>query len=83
MALIAAGDGDLTISFRPKNIWDVCAGTLLVREAGGKVTDFVGQDLDFTGLGIPIKGIVAANGDLHSQALGWLRREAKLPPKFQ
>ena len=33
--LIAAGRGDLWISAAPKNEWDVCAGDLLVREAGG------------------------------------------------
>ena len=35
LALIAAGRGDLWISAAPKNEWDVCAGDLLVREAGG------------------------------------------------
>ncbi len=35
LALIAAGRGDLWISAAPKSEWDVCAGDLLVREAGG------------------------------------------------
>ena len=35
LALVAAGRGDLWISAAPKNEWDVCAGDLLVREAGG------------------------------------------------
>ena len=35
LAWIAAGRGDLWISAAPKNEWDVCAGDLLVREAGG------------------------------------------------
>ena len=35
LAWITAGRGDLWISAAPKNEWDVCAGDLLVREAGG------------------------------------------------
>ncbi len=35
LAWIAAGRGDLWISAAPKSEWDVCAGDLLVREAGG------------------------------------------------
>ncbi len=36
LAWIAAGRGDLWISAAPKSEWDVCAGDLLVREAGGR-----------------------------------------------
>jgi len=35
LACIASGDGDLNVSLAPKNEWDVCAGDLLVHEAGG------------------------------------------------
>jgi myo-inositol-1(or 4)-monophosphatase len=42
LACIACGDGDLNLSFAPKNEWDVCAGDVLVREAGGVYTDFEG-----------------------------------------
>lgn len=45
------------------NSWDVMAGILIVREAGGMVTDFDGQDSD----GLYRGGqIVASNGLLHS-----------------
>jgi myo-inositol-1(or 4)-monophosphatase len=43
LACIASGDGDLNISVAPKNEWDVCAGDLLVREAGGLYVDFEGR----------------------------------------
>jgi myo-inositol-1(or 4)-monophosphatase len=43
LACIASGDGDLNVSVAPKNEWDVCAGDLLVREAGGRYLDFDGQ----------------------------------------
>jgi myo-inositol-1(or 4)-monophosphatase len=35
LAWIAAGRADLWVSAAPKSEWDVCAGDLLVREAGG------------------------------------------------
>jgi len=35
LALTAAARGDVWISMAPKSEWDVCAGHLLVREAGG------------------------------------------------
>lgn len=43
LACIACGEGDLNISVAPKNEWDVCAGDLLVREAGGTYLAFDGS----------------------------------------
>jgi myo-inositol-1(or 4)-monophosphatase len=43
LACIACGDADLNVSVAPKNEWDVCAGDLLVREAGGVYVAFDGS----------------------------------------
>lgn len=43
LACIASGEGDLNVSVAPKNEWDVCAGDLLVREAGGVYVAFDGS----------------------------------------
>jgi len=44
--------------------WDVAAGTLLVREAGGEVSDFAGnEDLNSV---VHSANIVASNGSIHS-----------------
>jgi len=43
LACIACGEGDLNVSVAPKNEWDVCAGDLLVREAGGIYVAFDGS----------------------------------------
>jgi myo-inositol-1(or 4)-monophosphatase len=40
--------------------WDVAAGMLLVREAGGKVTDFQGRPFQ-----VEQKEILASNGKIH------------------
>jgi myo-inositol-1(or 4)-monophosphatase len=45
--------------------WDIAAGTLLIREAGGLVTDYTGRDL-----GVEHAPVVAGNPAMH----GWLLR---------
>jgi len=57
-------------SYREK-IWDHAAGAIIVTEAGGRVTDFSGKDLDFS-TGRTLRdntGIVATNGPLHERVL--------------
>lgn len=50
--------------------WDVAAGALLVREAGGRVTDFGGVEaLDRL---LYVRHIVASNGRIHEQLRGSL-----------
>jgi myo-inositol-1(or 4)-monophosphatase len=51
--------------------WDVAAGTLLVREAGGRVTDYAGRDI-----GIDHSEIVAGNPPIHAWLLRILSGEA-------
>jgi len=48
--------------------WDLAAGCLLIREAGGVVTDFGGRDL-----GIEHSGVVAGNPGMHQWLLAILR----------
>jgi myo-inositol-1(or 4)-monophosphatase len=43
LACIASGEADLNVSVAPKNEWDVCAGDLVVREAGGVYCAFDGS----------------------------------------
>jgi 3'(2'), 5'-bisphosphate nucleotidase len=59
-----------------ERIWDHAAGVLLVEEAGGRVTDALGADLDF-GQGRKLfnnQGVIVSNGHLHSAILDALRR---------
>ncbi|MCJ1481181.1 hypothetical protein MMC06_001337 [Schaereria dolodes] len=73
---IARGAGDLylrlpvTATYQEK-IWDHAAGDLIVREAGGQVTDVRGKRLDF-GQGRVLaknKGVVAAPEEIHAHVL--------------
>jgi fructose-1,6-bisphosphatase/inositol monophosphatase family enzyme len=48
LALVAKGayDALVTVMSRKSDPWDLTAGVLLVRNAGGKVTDLQGHDVD-------------------------------------
>jgi myo-inositol-1(or 4)-monophosphatase len=69
LAQVAKGMGDMTFSLVPKNEWDICAGTLLIAEAGGRVTDRQGQPFLFNQPDTLRTGIIATNGRLHDQVL--------------
>ena len=47
MGLTATGKADIFATLRPKNEWDVCAGTCLINEAGGRVINLSGKELTF------------------------------------
>jgi myo-inositol-1(or 4)-monophosphatase len=49
------------------NPWDICAGKLLVEEAGGLVTDFNNNNIN-----IHNKTILASNGKIHKQMISIL-----------
>jgi 3'(2'), 5'-bisphosphate nucleotidase len=77
-ALLAAGSGELLFRLlspaRPdyrEKIWDQAAGSLIVEEAGGRVTDLRGKALDFTrGRQLAANfGVLASNKRLHRAAL--------------
>ncbi len=68
-AWVAAGRADGYWEYRMKP-WDVGAGALVVREAGGRVTTAEGDDAF---LGQP--SIVASNGLIHAAMLEVLRRQ--------
>lgn len=58
-----------------EKIWDHAAGALVVTEAGGRVTDIHGNDLDFT-QGYRLernRGVIVTNGKLHDAVLEAIR----------
>ena len=63
LAYVACGRLDLFWEFS-LNPWDIAAGTLLVREAGGRVTDMRGQEI-----GLRPPHILADNGLVHEETL--------------
>ncbi|MGH7356357.1 MAG: inositol monophosphatase family protein [Candidatus Rokuibacteriota bacterium] len=67
LAYVAAGrfDGYWELRLQP---WDVAAGTLLVEEAGGRVTGIDGGPLD-----LAAPSLVASNGRIHEDILATLK----------
>lgn len=64
LAFVAAGrlDGFWEVGLKP---WDVAAGMLILKEAGGIITDYEGKD--FT---INSQSLLASNGSIHNDLLG-------------
>ena len=50
--------------------WDVCAGGLILAEAGGKVSDWDGSSMPFSG-----NRILATNGHIHGEMMDVLRKD--------
>ncbi len=69
LAELSAGAGDATFTLTPKNEWDICAGSLLVEEAGGRVTGLDGAPLAFNQPRTLRPGMIASNGVLHDALL--------------
>lgn len=64
LAFVASGRVDGMIITPPVRIWDVAAGILMIKEAGGKVTDFKGHPKRMA-----YNGLIASNGRVHEQIM--------------
>jgi 3'(2'), 5'-bisphosphate nucleotidase len=79
----AVGRGEASIYLRlptradyEEKIWDHAAGWIVVKEAGGEVTDVRGEPLDF-GQGRTLrrsKGVIATNGKVHAKVVAAVRK---------
>jgi len=76
LAELSAGHGDATFTLTPKNEWDICAGSLLVEEAGGRVTGLDGKPLAFNQASPLRPGMIASNGVLHDGLLALIAQVA-------
>ena len=73
LALVAAGDAAATLSRGPKHEWDVCAGALIVQEAGGRATDVFGEPLTFNQPRPKTRGVLAGAAGAYGRVLDRLR----------
>jgi len=67
LCFVASGrlDGFWELNLKP---WDIAAGALIVREAGGVTTDFEGNELAMDG-----SKVLASNGNLHDSMMEVLK----------
>lgn len=68
LCYVAAGrfDGYWEFDMKP---WDIAAGALIVEEAGGRVTDTNGNQIDLFG-----KDIFASNGKIHKETIAIFKK---------
>ncbi len=76
MALLARGTVSMFITPAPSRSFDFAAGYLLVREAGGIITDLYGKKIDKTPVGLEKASPLLASGNekLHRKALEVLQK---------
>jgi 3'(2'), 5'-bisphosphate nucleotidase len=81
-AVLAAGGGEALLRLlsptRPdyrEMVWDQAAGSIIIEEAGGRVSDLDGKPLDFSqGRTLAAnRGVLATNGHLHDALLTGLK----------
>ncbi|MGE4095142.1 MAG: inositol monophosphatase family protein [Candidatus Binatia bacterium] len=68
LCYVACGRADAFWEWR-LHPWDTAAGSLIVEEAGGTMSDFIGQPFDITG-----EQTLATNGLLHQETLDVLQQ---------
>ncbi len=74
LSLIAAGERDLYVNPSGQTkLWDTCAPEVILREAGGCLTDTSGAKLSYRDGLNHSRGLLATNGPLHEPALLRLR----------
>ncbi len=81
-AVLSRGEADVYLRLpNPKSpdyrekIWDHAAGVAIVSEAGGKVTDIFGEDLDFSAGKklVNNRGVVVSSGPVHSEIIDLIK----------
>lgn len=70
--LVAGGRIDAVLESKT-NIWDIAAVSLIVEEAGGKVTDLYGNPLS-----VNSSSVIATNGLVHDRIVSYLRESSDI-----
>jgi 3'(2'), 5'-bisphosphate nucleotidase len=75
LAFVARGESDIYVNTYSKFAdWDICAGHILVEEAGGIVTELNGSTIRYSKPGYAQEGgLIASNGKFHQEAIQFLR----------
>lgn len=69
IAKIASDEADAFFEGRPMGEWDIAAAALILKEAGGMITDREGAALRFNQPVPKLKGVVAAVPTVHAEVL--------------
>ncbi|MBW2641147.1 MAG: 3'(2'),5'-bisphosphate nucleotidase CysQ [Deltaproteobacteria bacterium] len=69
LARVAVGLCDASWSRGPKNEWDICAGVLLITEAGGRCVDLNNAPFIFNRPNTLVSGFIGDNDRLHNRII--------------
>ena len=71
LAMVARGEADVYANTYEKFYdWDICAGHILVTEAGGQITDLSGRPISYQAADFgQTRGLLATNGPIHDETL--------------
>lgn len=69
MGLIAEGKAEAYLNISTKTYqWDTCAPEIILKEAGGEVTDLTGESFSYNRQEVRnLKGVIASNKKIHQQ----------------
>jgi len=79
LALVAAGRFDATATLWPKNEWDIVAGDLLLREAGGRMSDSAGVPFAYNAASPRRLSVVAAAAGVYDSLIDRLGAHVTQP----
>ena len=77
MALVAAGKGDVVVTWYPRQEWDVAAGAALCLARGLKVTDVLGHPLEFNQPRPLVRSLLVAEAGLHARIHAYFQHISK------
>ena len=77
LALVAAGKGDVVVTWYPRQEWDVAAGAALCLSRGLTVTDVLGQPLEFNQPRPLVRGLLVAEAGLHARIHAYFQHISK------
>ncbi|MFH1649939.1 MAG: inositol monophosphatase [Candidatus Woesearchaeota archaeon] len=69
LAFVACGRADNYITYK-SDVYNMAAGYLLIKEAGGKVTDFENHEFDISAKSL---NVIASNGHVHEELLSMMK----------
>lgn len=61
---VLVAQGTIEGTFVRANIWDLAAGAILIKEAGGELSDQQGKDVDYSSVKVHL---LASNGKIHTE----------------
>ncbi len=67
--LVAEGKADVYYRIGPTHEWDICAMDIIVKEAGGKMTDLSGNEIKYNQRDTLINGFLVSNGRKHRELI--------------